>query len=82
MTDSRARIRLAIERRLDRVTAARRLAALLDSTGAPNPVHQAALFRARYNMDRFLRRLSGGGLGAGEAGGDDKACDLSMENRQ
>jgi phytoene/squalene synthetase len=42
---TRARMRRVLDRRLDQVAAARRLAALVDVAGHPNPVHVASLFR-------------------------------------
>jgi hypothetical protein len=56
-TATRLRLRHAVERHLDRVEAARRLAALVDATGNPNPVHLAALFRARWESQRFIDKL-------------------------
>jgi hypothetical protein len=54
---TRARLRHAIEQHLDRLEAARRLAGLLNATGEPNPVHLAALFRARWQSQRFIDKL-------------------------
>lgn len=55
----RTKVGWAIERYLARLEAANRLARLLDASGRPvNIAHQAARFRAKYEMDRFLCRLS------------------------
>jgi hypothetical protein len=55
----RTRIGWAIERRLAQLEAANRLVRLLDAGGRPvNLSHQATAFRARWELDRFLRRLS------------------------
>jgi len=44
---------------LDRAEAANRFARLRDQTGAPlSQVYQARAFRARWELNRFLRRLS------------------------
>ena len=52
-------MRLTIERRLNRLEEANRLARLLDADGRPvNPDHQAKAFRARWEFNRFLARLS------------------------
>jgi hypothetical protein len=54
---ARSRLGQAIEKRLDQVEAARRLASLLDAAGKPNPIHQAASFRVRWELAWFLDKL-------------------------
>jgi hypothetical protein len=56
MTD-RARLRWALDKHLDRVAAARRLAGLVNASGMPNPAHQAAYFRVRWESQRFMDKL-------------------------
>jgi hypothetical protein len=46
-----------MERRLDRVEAARRLASLLNADGQPNPAHVARMFRVRQEFNCLLARL-------------------------
>jgi hypothetical protein len=53
----RARLAEAVNRRLDEVEAADRLAALVDATGKPNPAHQAKAFRLHWELTRFIDKL-------------------------
>jgi hypothetical protein len=54
---SKARLRWALDRHLDRIEAAGRLVRLLDASGKSNPAHGVAYFRAQWFHTRFLDRL-------------------------
>jgi hypothetical protein len=54
---SKARMRRAFDKHLDRVEAASRLAHLRDASGNFNPVHQARYFRVSWEHARFMDRF-------------------------